>query len=121
MIVGLIVAILIVGAVVMYVSMSSPDVAKKIDNVFNERGCGLGTFYHEATNSCETYPEVRQNLAENKDKIIAELERTIRDIRLDVDGHRIVERDAEGLPVVSCTPFVGETFVIDEQCKMMMK
>lgn len=99
--IGMIATIMIVGSVLMYVTISSPqvDVDEIIDVITKDK------------------PEEKVTMNELNDDI----DRLVRDIQLDVDGKRVVERDADGLPVISCTPFESDDYLIDEHCEMTFK
>lgn len=117
--------ILGIGSVIMYITISTPEVieTEKIVNCYGDedcRGsCGNGTFYHTLTNSCETYPEIEQDVI--IEKIKDGIDRFVSDITFDEDGNRIVPRDSDGIPIVDCTPYENEQYSIDRKCKMTFK
>lgn len=124
---GYIVAIvcicLIIGGFAVWISLYPPERigTTPFEPVTNTEKCGEGTFYHPLNNKCQTFrPLLPFETVENAE-LIAELEKTIRDIRIDLDGNRVVDRDAKGLPVVKCTAFENEQYSIDRDCQMTMK
>jgi hypothetical protein len=121
--VGVICFCLIIGGIAVFVSLNPPDTvgSTPFAPVTNTDKCGEGTFYHPMTNKCETFRPLQSFETVENAEMIADLEKTIRDIHIDLDGNRIVERDAEGLPVVSCSPYENEQYSIDEKCKMTLK
>jgi len=113
---------LVLGGIAVYISIYPPvtDYSSPFDPVSNTAKCGEDTFYHPMTNKCETFRPLPPFVQDSSD-MIAELERTIRDISIDVDGNIVVERDADGIPVVSCSPFENEQYIINEKCQMTLK
>lgn len=120
-VVGIVCFCLIIGGIAVYISIYPPDTVgtTPFEPVSNADRCGEGTFYHPLTNKCETFRPL-EPFVDNSD-MIAEIETLIRDIQIDLDGKRIVERDADGIPVVSCSPFENERYIIDEKCQMTLK
>ena len=51
----------------------------------------------------------------------AQIQKTIDDIILDTEGHRVVGTDKDGLPIVDCTPFENEIYSISRDCIMKWK
>ena len=51
----------------------------------------------------------------------AQVQKTINDIILDTEGHRVVGTDEDGLPIVDCKPFENEIYSISRDCIMLWK
>jgi hypothetical protein len=122
-VVGIVCFCLIIGGIAVFVSLNPPDRVgtTPFEPVGITGKCGEGTFYHPLTNKCETFRPLQAFETEDNSDMIAELEKTIRGIQIDLDGNRVVERDVEGLPVVKCTGFENEQYIIDQDCQMTLK
>lgn len=122
-VIGIIIFCLIVGGIAVYISLYPPETVgtTPFEPITNTGKCGEGTFYHPITNKCETFRPLQAFETEDNSEMIADIEKTIRDIHIDLDGNRVVEKDAEGLPVVKCTAFENEQYIIDQDCQMTLK
>lgn len=58
---------------------------------------------------------------EEKQKIFDEIDRTVMDIAIGLDGNRTVSYDQDGIPVVKCTVMENEAWSIDRNCKVTLK
>ena len=122
--VGIICFLLIIGGIGAYVAIHPPttdNASSPFDPIKVTDKCGEGTFYHPLTNKCQVFRPLQPFVTVDNSEMIAELEKTIRDIHIDLDGNRVVEMDDEGIPVVSCTPYENEQYTINRKCQMTFK
>jgi hypothetical protein len=122
-VVGIICFCMIIGGIAVWISLYPPEAVgtSPFTPPQNTEKCGEGTFYHPMTNKCETFRPLQPFETEDNSEMIADIERTIRDIRLDTDGERMVQFDENGIPVVSCSAYENEFYSIDENCQMTLK
>ena len=75
-------------------------------------GCGSGTFYHEESNSCETYPELNKNQIKLSQSLV---------VLLDDDSINGIEFDDRGYAKTKCPVMESANWKMDSKCIITLK
>ena len=79
-------------------------------------GCGTGTFYHQESNSCETYPELDKNQIKLSQSLVVLLEDT--DNKMMDDN---IEFDDRGYAKGKCPAMESANWKMDSKCIITLK
>ena len=99
--------LIVVGAIVVLIPISPTSAIY---------GCGTGTFYHQESNSCETYPELNKNQIKLSQSLVVLLEDT--DSKMMGDN---IEFDDRGYAKGKCTVMESANWKMNSKCIITLK